>query len=118
MAVRDAKISELVDRICTLPAQDLTNLVEADIIRKELGKALKKHAQSEDHASRIIDYLMESRWRPTPVQIHEAAEQVPVDRPAQLTAPKANCVMCGGSGWKIVERGGLTGATECACRRA
>ena len=29
--------------------------------------------------------------------------------------PEANCTVCGGTGWKIVERGGLSGAQQCEC---
>jgi len=29
--------------------------------------------------------------------------------------PDANCKICGGSGWKIIERGGLSGADRCEC---
>jgi DNA replication protein DnaC len=29
--------------------------------------------------------------------------------------PDANCKICGGTGWKIVERGGLSGAERCEC---
>jgi len=29
--------------------------------------------------------------------------------------PDANCKICGGTGWKIVERAGLSGADRCAC---
>jgi len=29
--------------------------------------------------------------------------------------PDPNCAICGGTGWKIVERGGLSGAAACEC---
>ncbi len=29
--------------------------------------------------------------------------------------PDANCKICGGSGWKIIERAGLSGADRCQC---
>src|SRR5260370_10583613 len=29
--------------------------------------------------------------------------------------PEDNCPICGGTGWKVVERGGLSGAERCAC---
>ncbi|MGA3187734.1 MAG: ATP-binding protein [Bryobacteraceae bacterium] len=29
--------------------------------------------------------------------------------------PDENCKICGGSGWKIIERGGLSGAERCEC---
>lgn len=32
--------------------------------------------------------------------------------------PDANCKLCGGSGWKIVERAGLSGAERCECSYA
>ena len=32
--------------------------------------------------------------------------------------PDSNCPICGGTGWKIVERGGLSGAEKCACSAA
>ena len=32
-----------------------------------------------------------------------------------LTMPDENCKICGGSGWKIIERGGLSGAERCEC---
>lgn len=32
--------------------------------------------------------------------------------------PDANCKICGGIGWKIVERGGLSGAERCECSLA
>ena len=32
--------------------------------------------------------------------------------------PDANCKICGGTGWKIVERAGLSGAERCECSYA
>jgi DNA replication protein DnaC len=32
--------------------------------------------------------------------------------------PDENCKICGGTGWKIVERGGLSGAERCECSYA
>jgi DNA replication protein DnaC len=29
--------------------------------------------------------------------------------------PDPNCAICGGTGWKIIERGGLSGAAACGC---
>jgi DNA replication protein DnaC len=31
--------------------------------------------------------------------------------------PDANCKICGGTGWRIVERGGLSGADRCECSK-
>jgi DNA replication protein DnaC len=35
-----------------------------------------------------------------------------------MTTTEGNCKLCGGTGWKIVERGGLSGAERCVCAAA
>jgi DNA replication protein DnaC len=35
-----------------------------------------------------------------------------------MTTTEGNCKVCGGTGWKIVERGGLSGAERCVCAAA
>ena len=37
---------------------------------------------------------------------------------ASPNMPDANCKICGGTGWKIVERAGLSGAERCECSYA
>ncbi|MGH9559268.1 MAG: ATP-binding protein, partial [Bryobacteraceae bacterium] len=32
--------------------------------------------------------------------------------------PDSNCPNCGGTGWKIVERAGMSGAVRCECAAA
>lgn len=110
-------VSGFLDRLCTLPAQSLAGLVEASVIRQEMGKALRKFTQSEDHAERVVEKLMEAQWRPTGHDIKLASEGIPVQRPNPLQPADPGCQKCSGIGVEIVtRRDGISGAKTCECR--
>jgi hypothetical protein len=65
---------------------------------------------------RLLDaacrYLVRrSKFLPNPAEILEAAELV-AERLPKLPAPE--CALCGGTGWKVIERDGARFAVRCA----
>jgi hypothetical protein len=100
-------LTKLVDRLCALPAQDVTNFVGPQVIRDEIGRAIDRFCENEDHATRTVDALVfrsgsETVWRPTPVEIRDAAQATPVEVSKMLPA-SANCPDCNGTGAEILE---------------
>lgn len=103
MATTKRHTSGLVDELCVLPSQDSAMFgVEPQQIRDLLGKAIERYAVADDHARRMVDWLLFERlpenrkFRPTPGEIREASEAVPREKPG---APMvADCELCGGSG--------------------
>ena len=116
MPVSKEHAKGLVTRLCTLPSQDLSDLVEAQAIRDELGRAIIRHCSSDDHATSVVDKLIDSRFRPTPGDIKEAAETVSGGM-STLNPVDPNCKICNGGGFRIIERDGLTAAAVCSCRK-
>jgi len=103
MATTKAHLRKLVNDLCALPAQDKSMFdIEPQQIRDQLGKAIERYAASDDHASRMIDWLLferlpeQRKFRPTPGEIREAAEGIPRDKPGAHIAPV--CEVCNGSG--------------------
>jgi hypothetical protein len=82
----------------------------------ELAKMLS-FAENEIVAVAVINiWLEEQTERPTPADLRrlvEAQNALTTSAPKQKTA---TCAICGGTGFEIVERGGLTGARICVCR--
>jgi len=100
MATTKGEIRKLVTRLVQLPAQDKTMFgVDGQEIRDELGKVLERFAKTDDHATRMVEWILfdrpleQRKWRPTPGEIKDAAEAVAVERPSE-----AICMLCGGHG--------------------
>jgi len=93
-----------------------------DDLKHELLRVLKTKAVSDEHAERIITYILDTRRPnengfiscPTPAEMIDYVAQVPA-RLNQFKDPDKNCAMCGGSGWRITERGPISGAERCPC---
>ncbi len=82
-------------------------------LREELLRKLWTQAESAEHAKAIIDRVLDSvTFCPTPLELSDIAEQVP--RPGQRK-PKPRCGSCHGTGFRIVQRGRLSGAEPCQC---
>lgn len=101
MATTKPEIKKLVTRLVQLPAQDKTLFgVEPQEIRDEIGKVLERWAKSDDHANRMVDWILfdrppeQRKWRPTPGEIRDASEAVPAKRPDQFS-----CAECRGQGY-------------------
>ncbi len=101
MATTKPEIKKLVTRLVQLPAQDKTMFgVDGQEIRDEIGRVLERWAKNDDHARRLVDWLLfdrdpdQRKWRPTPGEIREAAEAVPTDRPEAFMCPE-----CSGHGF-------------------
>jgi hypothetical protein len=91
--------------------------VEDAVARGELVKALSNATESEEHARRTVDRLLETRREsPAPADIADAAEYVPAVITCQH--PDSDCRWCFGTGYKEVRRNGYTGAAKCSCWRA
>jgi hypothetical protein len=112
--------------------------------KPESIKAFKKHAISEEIKNQIVSaeaahapmymlrdseyrplaatWLNKERWRDTAIENrrvtaierwNDKPAQSEVDRPS--TGPNPSCAHCSGTGWRIVERGGKSGAIRCDC---
>ena len=93
-----------------------------DNLKHELLRVLKTDAVSDEHAQRIVTHMLDTRRPnengfiscPTPAELIDCAGQVPARLNQRKEADK-NCTICGGSGWRIIERKGMSGADRCAC---
>jgi hypothetical protein len=86
----------------------------------ELAAALRC-AASDVIASVVIDNWITGEDRmPTPASIRRLveAENARAAEHSEAAARTAACAWCGGTGFEIVERGGLSGAKICRCRTA
>jgi hypothetical protein len=106
----------LVTELCVLPAQDSTLFgISAQEIRDILGKSINRYAASDDHARRMVDWLLferppdQRRFRPTPGEIREASEVIPPHDPGQLENRQV-CQICNGAG--AIIRGLITWCEE------
>lgn len=90
------------------------------ILAPEYERILGRVGEDDAHLERIIDHVLdhaagESRFCPTPAELANKAEEVSAS--IQPLRADPNCVICDGTGWKRVERGGLTGVDRCSCMR-
>lgn len=91
-------------------------------LKYDLLRVLRSHAASDEHAERIVTKVLDTRRPnengfitcPTPAEMIDYAGEVPAN-PKQRKVADQNCSMCGGSGWRIIERRGLSAAETCAC---
>lgn len=80
----------------------------------EIAAALGR-ATSEDIVTSVVSEWLENfSERPTPADIHRMVSRYVA---GVESFPDPNCERCGGEGWIIVERGGLSGADRCTCWR-
>ncbi len=83
----------------------------------EMLKALMA-APDEVAAERFVsDWLRENDRAPKPSRIYGAFRPEPGALPEYKPATEIACLLCADSGYRIIERGGITAATPCACRR-
>ena len=81
---------------------------------KELVKAMQT-APSEAAAEYITNELVrDARECPKPADLYRL---IGIEKEKRDSLSK-NCPTCHGTGFIIVERGGLTGAKDCECRKA
>jgi hypothetical protein len=115
LSVSKEIITKLVDRLVRMPAQDKEDFgVKVKDIRDDIGRAIQRHAVSNDHADRSIQNLIEQcKFRPTESDIREFCSGTSAE-----TAAPEYCDECDHTGWVQITRGGLTGVKECACRKA
>lgn len=107
----DAGLKVQVKRLAGYPGYDDR--------KHELVRVLKKHTASDEHAERVVTKILDTRRPnengftscPTPAEMIDYAAQVS----ANPNVADKNCSMCGGSGWRIIERGRVSGAEKCAC---
>src|SRR5260370_227776 len=104
MATTKGELKKLVTKLVQLPAQDKTMFgVDGQEIRDELGGQLERWAKSDDHSLRILYSLLfdrepdQRKWRPTPGEIRDASEAVPVARPSD----GAGCAECDWQGFLL-----------------
>jgi len=120
MATTKFHTRKLVDELCSLPAQDKSMFdIDPQQIRDQLGKTLERFAGSDEHARRIVDWLLfdrtpeQRKYRPTPGEIREASEACPRDTQGQPPAFNRDCPDCHGDGvvirwvlsWNVEENG-------------
>ncbi len=76
----------------------------------ELVLICAKFARSEAHLRGVIDEVMEVFTKcPKPSELRALLDR---DRQEKVVP---NCIHCHGSGWRIVERDGKSGAARCHC---
>lgn len=71
---------------------------------------------TQEGVNRLMDEITATEWEwcPTAARVRSLAwEQVERERGPQQN----DCAICDGTGWRQVIRGGLSGVTECACRK-
>ena len=91
--------------------------------KHELLRVLKTHAVSDEHAERIVTLILDTRRPnengylscPAPAEMIDYAVLAPAS-PHKLKDPNPRCSLCGGYGWKITERNGISAAERCCCR--
>lgn len=105
MPTTKAEIKKLVTRLVQLPAQDSTMFgVAPEDIRESLGKALERYAASDDHATRMVDWLIfdrdpdQRKFRPTPGEIKDASESV---SRVKIQQGEGICQSCEGRGFHL-----------------
>ena len=82
-------------------------------------EVLQRWAKTIRHADVVVARLIETeKFCPTPAQIREACEMVPV--PESQTKANSSCANCGGSGWMHEQRPDKTGrlcdfSGRCVC---
>lgn len=81
----------------------------------DLIDALMAGAESPEHATEAIDKLADD-------SIGECPTRADINRVLHETRrterrPLAECSQCGGSGWRIMEKRGVSGAEKCDCWR-
>lgn len=81
-----------------------------------LAAALAKHALSEAHAGLVVDGWIENlpQW-PKPSEIIQVCGSIPDPAAETVRGRRSQCRECSGTGWKIMERGGVEGAVRCEC---
>jgi hypothetical protein len=82
----------------------------------ELIDQLHKHAQSEDHARKVVDsFVSESSPCPEPGEVIARAWELREHE----TKPNASCEKCGGSGYAmvtyVIDQVPYDGSTRCEC---
>lgn len=83
---------------------------------KELVAMLWRHADDEAHAERAVDVLLERcHFCPTPADIHDACNETRISVDDAWKPNLDPCPECGGSGWRIIQRGRYTAAERCPC---
>lgn len=79
--------------------------------RFELARTLRDSTENEQHAKAVIDECVGFDDCPTPATLRSVAARL---APAKPDSSKG-CPYCGGTGWIVIERNGLSGASQCSC---
>lgn len=99
MPIDKKTVTECVDRLVRIPGSNLQEFgTKPKDIRDDLGRALQRHARTDEHAIRVTDKMVdECKFRPTPAEIREWCDGVAVER----EKPKGKrCVLCDGTGFE------------------
>lgn len=96
MSVSKETIVKLVDRLVRMPAQVQEDFgVKVKDIRDDIGRAIQRHAVSDDHANRAIQSLIEqSKFRPQEAEIREFCMNTSAQSEDAPERPK--CSICHG----------------------
>jgi len=90
----------LVKRLRSLPFDGDDD--DATGRRREVGLALIQSAESEEHASSIVDHIIRnSKHFPVPAEVYALCQSIKTSQ---------ECERCGGTGW-------VTGGNPCSCVR-
>jgi hypothetical protein len=94
-------------------------------LRGELLRVLWQQAHSDEHSERIVTEIIDTRRPsesgfiscPLPSELIDYARNVPPEKPPAVRDADPRCAVCRGTGWRIIQRDGLSGAEMCGCRR-
>lgn len=122
-------VQKFVSELCTLPGSNVTEFepdpgkrTMGQVVRDSLGKAIQRYCKTEEIAAKVVERLMQGKFRPTVAQITEAAEEI---SKVELRLPDG-CDICAGQGWVSIEKvvtdpSGIqyvaAGAKRCDCAK-
>jgi hypothetical protein len=98
------------DIVLRLAGLEKFPMVEA--AQDELVKAMMQAPSEAIAAQFVSDWIREGRKCPKPGDLWKTFRPPPM-----RNSPPVNtgCSICGGTGWRIVERQGFSAATRCLC---
>lgn len=125
MPVTKGLVKKLVDQLCTLPGPNAdmfdSETDAKNAVRGVLGRAIERNCENDTKAQRVVENLMEGRFRPTAAEIRDMAAAIPA-----VEKSPDGCEICGGQPWvsvtkRAVDPSGVEyttfGAKRCDCAK-
>ncbi len=100
-----------IQRLSVFPRFDFIGTEGQRVLRDWLERRGDDTPETRAGIARLIDTAIELDQLPTPADLSRIWQE---QHPPRATA-SYSCEYCQGSGWEIVERGGVSGALRCRC---